>query len=110
MISVEKGEIYWSIILDEDDEPCAIPYVNEGTHIDIGRLTSKNSFNTREEAEVVVRKLRAVLDGADVIEMPSEHEIKKTIKGVLPIIPVAPWCVEGYCKYIVDWLKSKIVK
>lgn len=112
MISVEKGEVYWSIILDEDDEPYATPYVNEGTHIDIGRLTSKNSFNTREEAEVMVRKLRAVLNGAEVIEMPSEEEIREKANNIAYRCGVGLEMsnLSEVCQVMAKWLKSKIVK
>lgn len=34
-----------------------------------------NYFHTKEEAELMARKLRAVLKGADVIEMPGEEEM-----------------------------------
>lgn len=115
MISVEKGEVYWSIILDEDDEPYATPYVNEGTHIDKGRLTSKNSFNTREEAEVMVRKLHAVLDGADVIKLPSKEEIEFECEKLLKSSAYDGdrWTEEAYQSGFEDgfnWLKSQLTK
>ncbi len=95
---VPKGEMYF--------------YINEGCHVsdwkDTGgsfsamRLLLGNYFHTKEEAESMARKLRAVLKGADVIEMPSEEEIRKY--------------TDNYTRYpvtsrkAIDWLKSKIVK
>lgn len=108
MERVKKGGEYWAVITTPyigvelfHDDRCALNHYD----FEVG-----NYFATKEEAEAMTRKIKAVLNGADVIEMPSEEEIKKAIKEVLPSDPVAPWCVDGYCRYIVDWLKSKIIK
>lgn len=68
---VKKGETYWFItsLLDvqQNWDWC--------TNIERNRFERGNYFNTKEEADAMVSKLRAVLKGADVIEMPSEDEI-----------------------------------
>lgn len=114
MERVKKGEKYWSFLIYTHGY--RILEFTEGEsyagndEFDAEGAAFGNYFHTKEEAEAMTRKIKAVLNGADVIEMPSEEEIKKAIKEVLPSDPVAPWCVDGYCRYIVDWLKSKIVK
>lgn len=70
---------------------------------------SGNYFPDRESAEAMAEKLRAVLKGADVIEMPSEEEIKERLDMIIPHNPCAPFVVEGICKHLVGWLKSKKV-
>lgn len=83
-----------------------------------------NYFATKEEAEQAARKIRAVFAGADVIEMPSEEEIKKSVDYIASECVAEPtgWIeelqrpelsfkdlkdaiVEG-----INLLKSKIVK
>lgn len=75
--------------------------------LDAYRFAYGNYFNTEEEAESMAEKISKVLNGADVIEMPSEEEIKQASYD----------CTNGYdddqipgFKEGVEWLKSKIVK
>lgn len=116
MERVKKGEKYqlmhiiWNRI-----------YVTDTVDMDFERdrdnFNQGNYFHTQEEAESMVRKLRAVLNGADVLEMPSEPlgltEIKNNhLRGFVPerlslndlkAFALGFW--EG-C----SWLESKIVK
>lgn len=107
-IRVKKGERYWWIRLYNGIDACAdCDYRRE---FSTANYNDSNYFATKEEAEAIARKIRAVLKGADVIEMPSEEEML----GEIPII-------DDPCDYIgpgrrlgwrecFEWLKSKIVK
>lgn len=70
-----------------------------------------NYFTSKEEAEEMASKLRAVFAGADVIEMPSEEEMLKA----RPTFPMEydPWDAknirEGF-ESCYEWLKEKIMK
>lgn len=115
MERVKKGEKYWYIDLEGDW--CTYwdieDYLSSDDLIAIG-----NYYHTEEQAESVVRKLRAVLKGADVIEMPSEEEINKQgiefisdLHGRLYNATSEEMCLQlityNACG---NWLKSKIVK
>lgn len=71
---VNKGEIYFYIWTD-----C---YLNFEVHyatdfwdkLNNDDFEKGNYFHTAEEAGQMIHKLRAVLKGADVIEMPSEKD------------------------------------
>lgn len=51
--------------------------IDEGSSDDNVRFDIGNYFIVKEEALSMARKLRAVLAGADVIEMPSEVEMSQ---------------------------------
>lgn len=108
---VPKGEKYWYIV---SDFFAGDFYTTHGVDfyedIQDGRFALGNYFHTKEEAEAMARKLRAILNGAEVIEIPSEKEIKERLSMIIPTQPVEPWCVEGYCKHMIDFVKSKIVQ
>lgn len=74
MERVKKGEKYWYVICD-----CDGFYIGEWTDNRCGGDNALfelgNYFATKEEAEAMANKLRAVLKGAEVIELPSEEEI-----------------------------------
>lgn len=103
---VPKGEKYWFI-----NENFDIEYDYEQYSIcDDRRFDLDNYFITEEKAQVVAKKLRAVLKGADVIEMPSEEEYEK-------IIPQRIGCSDEFAAgegngywHGYNYLKSKIVK
>lgn len=96
MERAKKGEAYWTIHLDGD----VTIFREEGDASDEYHFKSGNYFNTKEQAEVMARKLRAVLNGADVIEMPTAKEtLKKMPDGIFT----------GWEKCY-EFLKSKIVK
>lgn len=94
-----KGEKYWYI-----DKYGEIKFAIEIEHIvDVRRFVNGNYFSDKKEAKRIANKLRAVLKGAEVIEMPSEEEYKKRLDYF-----------ESYSRFgakeIWNWLQSKIVK
>lgn len=112
MKRVKKGDKYWFInhegmvIVDEDER-----WVGDDRCYECG-----NYFTSRESAEAMAKKLRAVLKGADVIEMPSEEEINEKASELYPSqyneyagMYEVPSEKLGFGDCI-DWLKSKIVK
>lgn len=108
---VPKGEEYGYV----DECGYLTTDYDEGRPLDDIRYEVGNYFNLKDEvdyqrAESMAKRFQAVLNGADAIEMPSEEEIKERLDMIIPHGPVESWCVEGYCKHILDWLKSKIVK
>lgn len=109
MERVKKGEKYWWIQVNCYDIVLQ-SRIESGSFEDDSLYKQGNYFASYEDAEVMARKLRIVLKGADVIEMPSEEEIKERLNMIIPTQPVEPWCVEGYCKHIIEFIKSKIVK
>lgn len=121
MERVKKGEKYWYLYL-WGASPRVTPD-REGLNpsLDAERFAFGNYFHTEEEAESMVRKFRAVLKGADVIEMPSEEEIAAKADSIFYNYPHPYEDGEGYalldgtmaCDAMVqmaNWLKSKIVK
>lgn len=105
---VEKGEQYWFANLYSGEGMLTI---NEERDFDEVNITMGNCFSTKAEAESMARKLRAVLNGADVIEMPSEEEMKEA-KPTFSIDYDPYYAVlirNGFsmCYY---WLEDKIVK
>ena len=116
MERVKKGEKYWFV------EVFAFsPFVESCTEInsigDDNRFNCGNYFHNRKEAELMARKLRAVLKGADVIEMPSEEEVCDEAAIRYP----STWngktnsesgyeIPQGFSAFIkaIEWLKSKI--
>lgn len=70
-------------------------------------ISANNCFNSEEEAEAMAKKLRAVLKGADVIEMPSEEELEKKMPEFFN--PKNEEERVGWIKCY-HWLKSKIVE
>lgn len=103
---VKRSGKYWYIQWD-----FTIDYAWDDREVeDEERYEVGNYFHSKEEAEAVAKKIRAVLNGADVIETPSEEEIKERLNMIMPTGPAEPWCVEGYCKHMIDFVKSKIVQ
>ena len=117
-----KGEKYWSIVQTMHGfEVC--DFVDDFDEWDNADFEIGNRFPDRESAEAMAKKFRAVLKGAEVIEMPSEEEIRSAYIEKIPC-----WCKDGDpSQYIdcdicsvederkmfsrgVEWLKSKIVK
>lgn len=115
---VEKGMPYWYITLKftvdrawEQNDPVSKLY-----------FINNNYFTTKEEAETMARKIRAVLDGADVIQMPNEKEIIKEETSCNPfrsnnwdgtLSGYENGLCNGFSKgfgYCINWLKTKTVK
>lgn len=78
---VEKGEKYWCV--GEDMNPLEAVY-GENWALDVLRLEAGNCYTDYHECYVMCGKLRAVLAGADVIQMPSEDEIWKEANARYP--------------------------
>lgn len=105
MERVKKGEKYW-IITQIGLDACYVPIIaGEFKELDDDAYNKGNYFHTKEEAEAMAKKLRAVLNGADVIEkiddlnicdIERENEFESGISV-------------GWQKCY-NWLKSKIVK
>lgn len=107
----KKGEEYWFIDVGLNVQK-SIEFGHEYDNI---RFKVKNYFHTKEEAEAMAEKIRKVLKGADVIEMPGEEEIKQYADRALYIPKedrrVHAYEVTAYASGIekgVEWLKSKI--
>lgn len=109
MERVNKGEKYWMVLVWWSHV-----YVDEVVDLhcisDEDNWNQGNYFNTKEEAEVMAEKLRAVLKGADVIEMPSEEELDKKLDECGTVIGKRDWDTQRAFLFAVEWLKSKIVK
>lgn len=107
---VEKGEKYWCV--GEDMNPLEA-VCGENWALDVLRFEAGNCYTDYHECYVMCGKLRAVLAGADVIQLPSEREINQESvwnaydhDGDLERIDCeAERFVDG-----VNWLKTKIVK
>lgn len=117
MERVKKGEKYW-YIYDRFETSFSI---EDNSPISNKHFETKNYFTTKEQAEAMAAKIRAVLKGADVIEMPSEEEIEDAMKESITesILSVAPYggftsratdLLECAWMKSIEWLKSKIVK
>ena len=106
---VEFGEDYYFI--DITTQICCGCELHSG--IESKLFDAGNYFTTKGEAEACVRKLRAVLAGADVIQLPSENEINQASvwnaydhDGDLDYIDCeAERFIDG-----VNYLKSRIIK
>lgn len=112
MERVKKGERYWYIYFGAFGIE-VFQMTDKRDKSDDATFGYNNYFATKEEAEACARKLRAVLKGADVIEMPSDEEIWEEANSRYP----RRWSgdrengekfdvfMEG-----IDYVKSKIVK
>ena len=65
---VPKGEKYWFINCFGE----VVSTTEQGIIDNYYRFNVGNYFHTKEEANTMTRKLRAVLKGTDVIEISSE--------------------------------------
>ena len=104
MERVEKGEKYWCV--GEDMNPLEA-VCGENWALDVLRLKAGNCYTDYHECYVMCGKLRAVLAGADVIQMPSEKEIKQA--AYISDSDFEDSQFSGF-KSGVEWLKSKIIK
>ena len=113
---VKKGEKYWYIDIDYEIDST----IEALTGINNRMFESGNYFSNYSEAEACAEKIRKVLKGADVIEMPSEEKIKAKIEYIAEkyqisyheeddIVVSFGECYES-AEYMFNWLKSKIVK
>lgn len=112
MERLKKGETYCYI----DFGTMAIRQcIFAGDVADELRIKNNNRFKTYIEAEKMAKKLRAVLKGADVIEMPSEEDVTEKIFSTAGEIVgrdreiTVSDCMKT-AKAVVGWLIDKIVK
>lgn len=110
-----KGEKYWSIVQTKHGfEVC--DFVDDFDEWDNADFETGNYFPDRESAEAMAKKFRAVLKGAEVIEMPSEEEISKQCDSSAHEMDIDDGETPSSGLYwrgwwnAVRWLKSKIVK
>lgn len=118
MERAKKGERYWSILFDRlfnDDGFCVIWHCEdwEDDVFSEIRFRQHNYFSSKEEAEAMARKLRAVLKGADVIEMPSEEDASFESEHLLGLSghDGDDRTEEAYLDGFADclhWIKSKV--
>lgn len=103
------GEKYWVIKILVDG-PTICKNIDWGDPASDAFFESDNYFHIEEEAESMVRKLRTVFKGADVIEMPSEEEWKKN-KPLKDNASVDFLAGKNFGWWsCVKYIKSKIVK
>lgn len=112
MERVKKGEMYWFIFRTKGGGFVVNCKIEEGSSDDNARFDIGNYFIVKEEALSMARKLRAVLNGADVIEMPSEDEEDREISKQMEMTSYRGEEEDIYtngflgCIY---WLKSKMI-
>lgn len=116
MERVKKGEIYYYVGNSLSITPC----VDTGDIPDDCRFDCGNYFHPKEQAEAMARKLRAVINGAEAIEMPSEEEIQNKASEMCCIWGCDRSCEDKhFCGLafprersikMAEWIKSKIVK
>lgn len=70
-MKMERQKTYWTI----GNSGSVFEIYDQNHPFDDFRYEIGNYFATRSQAEEMARKLKAVLKGAEVIEMPSEKEI-----------------------------------
>ncbi|MCQ2166400.1 MAG: hypothetical protein MJY49_03075 [Bacteroidales bacterium] len=104
---------YWYIQIEEDSV-CVnwdVDNHNASANEDFER---GNYFHTKEDAEAMIEKLRKVLAGADVIEIPSEEDIvsekAKIAFAITRFGLVASYIAVEAASKMEKYFKSKIVK
>lgn len=130
---MERLKTYWTI----DNTGYVFEIYDQNYSTDNMRYEIGNYFATQDQAEEMAKKLKAVLKGADVIEMPNEKEMLEArptfpmfdddkfakeaaeeycANNGLPAGACASQISHGHnCMYEgflagVNWLKSKIIK
>lgn len=112
----EKGDWYWFIFRTKGGGFVVNCKIEEGSSDDNARFNIGNYFIVKEEALSMARKLRAILAGADVIQMPSEEEINKEISSSAHKMDIDDNETPNSGLYwigwrnAVEWFKSKIIK
>lgn len=111
MKRVKKGEKYW-FIYDRFEVSFSI---EDNSPISNKHFETNNYFHTKEEAEAMAKKIRKVLNGAEVIKMPSEEDVYNKEFKTNPYFfgkdgaDVVCAHQEGF-NHCFEWFKSKIVK
>ena len=103
---VEFGEDYYFIDLNmQINCECEL---HSGFESEL--FKADNYFATEEQAEAMANKIKAVLAGADVIEMPSEKEIESAIPTYADRPAEFSAGIGNGWWQCIEWLKSKIIK
>lgn len=115
---VNYGEWYWYIHgTNYLGKFCILRRMDVRDTIDDDCYELGNYFHTEEEAESMAEKIRKVLKGADVIEVPSKplgltdiknHHLRGYVPERLSINDLKAFAL-GFWEGC-DWLASKIVK
>lgn len=106
------GKTYYYVYMCHGCRPTATSKYEKHEGRDSANFRCGNYFLNREDAWALARKLRAVLNGAEVIEMPSEGIMKDHKFN----IDTSSMSHENYDHfqsgfiYCYNWLKHQIVK
>lgn len=116
---VPKGERYYLIVQERSEFTIRV-YFDEYDDWNDADYENGNYFYTKEEAEAIANKFRAVLNGADVIEKPSTWEIDDMANNLdsepCCLHEIKEECITKNHAYMagflygVKWIISKIVK
>jgi len=115
MERVKKGEKYYVLLMDKFGI-YPLGHRDYRQQSDELLFEAGNYFYTKEEAEAMAHKLRAVLKGAEVIEMPSEEEVMESCKEIINMCNEEGFPVFNEDDFTAGWnhcyynLKGKIVK
>lgn len=111
---VPKDEPYYWIMSSSKYGFLSVYHEEMNLVSDNDRWESGNYFNSRKDADVIAKKLNAVLKGAEVIEMPSDEEIQKVLAEKIPIHGGRTYGEALNCCWFeegIHWLRdNKIVK
>ena len=117
MERVKKGKKYWYL----NDRLFVLECIETGSPIDDARAEVGNYFHSPHKLSDMSFKIEKVLKGADVIETPSEEEIREKASDIAFIEEPYSENNLGELEYgisnmsdsaikMANWLKSKIVK
>lgn len=107
----EKGEKYWCV--GEDMNPLEA-VCGENWALDVLRFEADNCYTDYHECYVMCGKLRAVLKGSDVIEMPESNEVDMIQREIGLEVGGEDEELVGAASLgairMINWLIDKIVK
>ena len=106
------GKEYYYVYMCHGCRPAVSSKYEKHMGEDSANFRCGNYFLNRKEAWALANKLRAVLNGAEVIEMPSEVEMqtRRPEIDVEGMNGVEYSCFLSGFTYGYRWLESKIVK
>lgn len=116
MERLNKGEKYWFISgLFTVEARCEAHSIMDAELLKVNNYFPASEY-TPKMVDEIAKKLRAVLNGADVIDMPSEEECETFAVELAreeafvceTFSTRADWRMSS--RMTVDWLKTKIVK
>lgn len=119
MERVKRGERYWVVYLIGDKCKTCMMIAGQNSPAtptyDSDCFQFGNYFSSEASAEAMAEKIRKVLKGADVIEMPSEDDIADKIYNTSgEVVGREGEISVSHCirtaKIVVEWLKSKCIR